>query len=665
MEQESIKLPVQYPTSQQLTPLATVIRNDDIDIVNNNNNDNFILNKNNTIIPNATITTRSDHVNIIQHMTGERLVHHSDGTRIFHSFALYDQEDEEEDDEQQRQNKSKKKQSPIQRYEQETGNKPPVKAVICIENPNTPRVLIYLSQQNQYQWERDRVVVVMPDGASLEWHSQSHKIILSKPDSTHLHYNNDGSVSIYIENAAKRAPPSTYSYSNGRLPLLYYNTQQGTLAVRPSNKLIQSMQIKDVINKLNNEKLAKRPTSSQKIKNKSPRSSSSSISRSSNQSYTQIQSQQQEQGSQILQNTSKLLDGKQQQQSNIQLIQQQQQQTKEIIQQSSQLSTIRLFLTTLEGVGAWITTKTMKSASFTTRIPGLFLPSFFGEGGEFWGGGKRTVEMKDSDINSNVDSNDNDNNGNDIELDIYNNNQEIQNKDQNQTNQQQGQNNDNQDGRRFYVKIEEENSSTSQSSSSYSPLSYNQYETSSKGCLSSQSLVESILQVSGSEDHDSSEYMEKKYKETKKQRDRSDLDVTNLKKKGKIGDKIGQKGQQQQQQDQLNAQRRGILSPSQNQQLNQQDKDKQKLDSTNNSVNLKAFAQTIRNPVIDSSSPENSNQTEIQIPDQILDDDKNITQIKNQFNYEQNDTEWENPLSFTTQRWVSRLAALHAHQTQK
>lgn len=64
----------------------------------------------------------------------------------------------------------------------------------------------------------------------------------------------------------------------------------------------------------------------------------------------------------------------------------------------------------------------MKSASFTTRIPGLFLPSFFGEGGEFWGGGKRTVEMKDSDINSNVDSNDNDNNGNDIELDIYNNN---------------------------------------------------------------------------------------------------------------------------------------------------------------------------------------------------------------------------------------------------
>ncbi|KAA6396059.1 MAG: hypothetical protein EZS28_008416, partial [Streblomastix strix] len=46
----------------------------------------------------ADVTTRADHVQIIQHRTGERIVHHCDGTRIFHSFSFYDSYDSESDE---------------------------------------------------------------------------------------------------------------------------------------------------------------------------------------------------------------------------------------------------------------------------------------------------------------------------------------------------------------------------------------------------------------------------------------------------------------------------------------------------------------------------------------------------------------------------------------
>ena len=36
----------------------------------------------------AEVVMRADHVRGIQHSTGQRVVHHADGTRVFHSFAV-------------------------------------------------------------------------------------------------------------------------------------------------------------------------------------------------------------------------------------------------------------------------------------------------------------------------------------------------------------------------------------------------------------------------------------------------------------------------------------------------------------------------------------------------------------------------------------------------
>ncbi|KAA6396057.1 MAG: hypothetical protein EZS28_008414, partial [Streblomastix strix] len=87
---------------------------------------------------------------------------------------------------------------------------------------------------NQNSWIRDRVVVVMPDGTSLEWLAGTHKIVLSKPDNTHIHYVPNGSVSVFVENCKKRPPPPTGL--SGHQPLLFFQGFNGTLAVRPSKR---------------------------------------------------------------------------------------------------------------------------------------------------------------------------------------------------------------------------------------------------------------------------------------------------------------------------------------------------------------------------------------------------------------------------------------------
>ncbi|KAA6330762.1 MAG: hypothetical protein EZS28_053461, partial [Streblomastix strix] len=192
------------------------------------------------------------------------IVHHADGTRIFHSFTLLDDLNLGNDNEE---NKEIVRDF-LDKYETSTGIKPPMRAVMCIESPNSPRILIYLvrkglgttsgasyakstvdldlyQDQNQQaqvknqtrgssEWVRDRVVVVMPDGASIEWSAGTNKIMLSKPDNTHIHYSPSGGVSVFVERLRRRAPPTAGVI--GRLPLLYFQTADGTLSVRPSKR---------------------------------------------------------------------------------------------------------------------------------------------------------------------------------------------------------------------------------------------------------------------------------------------------------------------------------------------------------------------------------------------------------------------------------------------
>ncbi|KAK2948393.1 hypothetical protein BLNAU_16648 [Blattamonas nauphoetae] len=192
----------------------------------------------------ASVRTRADKVTIVQHNTGERLVHHADGTRIFHSFSFADDTEQRE------------------RYEKETESQVPVRAVLCVEHRNSPRVLIYLVQKNignlfhpvqgrpslspselsihsfgnEAFWERERVVVCLSDGTSIEWSANEHKTVLSKTDNTHVHVSNNSSVSVFCENPTRK-PPVKFGPSN-RLPLLHISLSDGSMTVRPSKKSI-------------------------------------------------------------------------------------------------------------------------------------------------------------------------------------------------------------------------------------------------------------------------------------------------------------------------------------------------------------------------------------------------------------------------------------------
>jgi hypothetical protein len=68
-----------------------------------------------------------------------------------------------------------------QDYVTRTGNPIPTQSIISLEHPNSPRVLIYLtrnnsscgtegkSNDNNKEWVKEKVVVVMPDGCVIEW----------------------------------------------------------------------------------------------------------------------------------------------------------------------------------------------------------------------------------------------------------------------------------------------------------------------------------------------------------------------------------------------------------------------------------------------------------------------------------------------------------------
>jgi hypothetical protein len=165
---------------------------------------------------------------IVQHASGERLVHHADGTRIFQSFSL------EGDD--------------VVKYEQNSLYKAPQKSLICVEHKNSPRVLIHLNKKcgiSVNEWERELVTVVMPDNTILEWNAKNNKIVIQKPDNTHVHYGgfpetNDCKltsntlVSVYVEDPRRKLLPRQGNID--KQPLLCFDFDKGSVAVRPSRK---------------------------------------------------------------------------------------------------------------------------------------------------------------------------------------------------------------------------------------------------------------------------------------------------------------------------------------------------------------------------------------------------------------------------------------------
>ncbi|KAH7821618.1 uncharacterized protein MONOS_9351 [Monocercomonoides exilis] len=368
-----LSLPPQFPCSQQLPPIASVTSTE--------------------AELSAEITTRADRVTIIQHKTGERLVHHADGTRVFHSFSF------------------SMNPEAISAYEAETGSKAPMKAIICIEHPNAARVLIYLVQkkfasivggqkgastsssssssssqssssasevasspslsplsttssttqspsssssfssssssslltpapQLSDVWVRDRVVVVLPDGAAMEWLANEHKIVLSKPHNTHVHYASSGCVSVFVENTNKRIPPT--AGLTGRLPLLFFNTNEGTLAVRPSKHSLP-------INPSSSN--ADRPITSAK---RNPPSTPSAAASSALSQVSSTQSSSSSSSS-TANAANRRSFGR------------------------------RVFITSFEGISQWAVAKNMRSATISRHIPGAFLPALFGQASDLLG----------------------------------------------------------------------------------------------------------------------------------------------------------------------------------------------------------------------------------------------------------------------------------------
>ncbi|KAK2961521.1 hypothetical protein BLNAU_3643 [Blattamonas nauphoetae] len=202
----SVVFPTHFPSSLSLPPLNSVVSHSPHPAIPSQ--------------PPPSLTIRSDGVSIANHTTGERIVHHSDGTRVFHSFAPKDTFD--------------------------VSNQP-AKALLSIEHTNTPRVLIYLVKQSMSHaltggqsemksesslWFRDRVVVLLDDGTALEWGAADHKIFVSKPDCTHIHFSQTGCVSVFVDNASKHPPASITSFTS-RPPHLLFNLFDGLVSVKP------------------------------------------------------------------------------------------------------------------------------------------------------------------------------------------------------------------------------------------------------------------------------------------------------------------------------------------------------------------------------------------------------------------------------------------------
>ncbi|KAK2951395.1 putative Mitogen-activated protein kinase kinase kinase 5 [Blattamonas nauphoetae] len=303
----------------------------------------------------ASVRTRADRVTIVQHNTGERVVHHADGTRVFHSFAFGD--------------------SPklVEKYEQETESLAPMKAMLCVEHPNSPRILISLVQKkigsflNQFNrsediassiqgtrlnetptmnWVREMVTVCLCDGTTLEWSSAEKKIVITKPDNTHIHFTPVGNVSVYCEHptkkpAAKFGPPT-------RLPLLFFKTTDGSMTVRPSKRATPIL-----------SGVTTNPSFSSTSSNDQRPSSATSSSSS---------------------HASLLLSPVLKASSSIPVAPVVTEVTEAYASKRPQTAR-RVFFTALDGTACWVTARTMKNATPPKRVPGAFFPSLFGQKG--------------------------------------------------------------------------------------------------------------------------------------------------------------------------------------------------------------------------------------------------------------------------------------------
>ncbi|KAK2939834.1 hypothetical protein BLNAU_25258 [Blattamonas nauphoetae] len=109
----------------------------------------------------TSVRTRVDRVSIVQHNTGERVVHHADGTRVFHSFAFGD--------------------SPklVEKYEQETESLAPMKAIL-------------------FQQVRGHRIVDPGNSA------EKKKIVITEPDNKHIHFTPVGNVTVDCEHSTKK-----------------------------------------------------------------------------------------------------------------------------------------------------------------------------------------------------------------------------------------------------------------------------------------------------------------------------------------------------------------------------------------------------------------------------------------------------------------------------
>ncbi|KAK2940691.1 hypothetical protein BLNAU_24399 [Blattamonas nauphoetae] len=117
----------------------------------------------------TSVRTRVDRVSIVQHNTGERVVHHADGTRVFHSFAFGD--------------------SPklVEKYEQETESLAPMKAILCgapqlAAHPHLTRPEEDLVVPQPVQQVRGHRIVDPGNSA------EKKKIVITEPDNKHIHF---------------------------------------------------------------------------------------------------------------------------------------------------------------------------------------------------------------------------------------------------------------------------------------------------------------------------------------------------------------------------------------------------------------------------------------------------------------------------------------------
>ncbi|KAK2949011.1 hypothetical protein BLNAU_16011 [Blattamonas nauphoetae] len=120
----------------------------------------------------TSVRTRVDRVSIVQHNTGERVVHHADGTRVFHSFAFGD--------------------SPklVEKYEQETESLAPMKAIFPEEDLVVPQPV------QQVRGHR-----IVDPGNSAE---KKKKIVITEPDNKHIHFTPVGNVTVDCEHSTKK-----------------------------------------------------------------------------------------------------------------------------------------------------------------------------------------------------------------------------------------------------------------------------------------------------------------------------------------------------------------------------------------------------------------------------------------------------------------------------